>query len=222
MAGKYLTETSNEPQERKAYDGREIKAGEVLVPMMAYPDRVKIMGAESANIRTWNKAGRRFPVMFYPVPEAYYTLAMQQFSSELNEFLGENRDARCLIPQPDGSHKLCPKKNGDNRVACKDCPHNGEYERQDKTVDSLDALMDENGYEPSPVRSAEDECMDRVLFTELMQELQEKYPREAEIVTMYINDMERKEIIEALGLRPSQGYNVIAKTMDLVKELIYI
>ena len=215
------TEAKKEPQDRKAYDDREVKPGEVLVPMMAFPDRLEIMDVNPANIRTWHNAGRDYEVIFYPVPVAYRQTAMQQFASELNEFLGENRDARCLIPQEDGSVRVCPKKNGDNRCACADCPHNGEYEREDKTIDSLDALMDEFGYEPAPTPSAEEEFMLGELFEELMKELHDKYPREEKIVTMFLDDADKKAIIDALKLGQSQGYNVIAKTVELVTRLVY-
>ena len=215
------SEAKKEPQGRKAYDGREVKAGEVLVPMMAFTDRLEYMDVKPENIRTWHTAGRDYKVIFYPVPAEYEKVAMQQFTSELNEFLGANRDARCLIPQEDGSVKVCPKKNGDNRCACVDCPFNGVYEREDKTIDSLNALIEEYDYEPAPSRSAEDEYMLTELFVDLMKELHEKYPREEKIVTMYLADKDKKDIIEALKLGSSQGYNVIAKAVDLVTKLVY-
>lgn len=208
-----------EPRDHKPYDDRKVKPGEVLVPMMATDERIKLLSANRANIRTWKNAGRVYQVMFYPVPKTAKKLAMQQFASELNEFLGANRDARCLIPQEDGSVKVCPKKNGDNRCACVDCPHNGEYDREDKTIDSLDALL-EVGYEPTPSPSAEEEFMLGELFAELMQELHDKYPREEQVVTMNLNDKDKKAIIEKLKLGKSQGYNVISQTIALVESII--
>lgn len=213
------TKAPKQPKDRKPYDDRKVKPGEVLVPMMATKDRIRTLGANTANIYTWKNAGRVYQVMFYPVPKSTKKIAMQQFATELNEFLGKNRDARCLTPQDDGSVKVCPKKNGDNRCACVDCPHNSAYDREDKTIDSLDAML-EVGYEPKPTRSAEDEFMFGELFDELMQELREKYPREEQIVTMLLDDEEKKAIFEKLKLKKSQGYNVLAQANKLVEKIL--
>lgn len=115
----------------------------------------ELLDANRENIHTWKSAGCVYQVMFYPVPKSAKKLAIQQFAFELNEFLGTNHDARCLIPQEDGSTKVCLKKNSYNRHSCVDCPYSGKYERD---VDSLDALL-EVGYEPIPSPSAEEEFM---------------------------------------------------------------
>lgn len=196
------------PKDCKPYDDRKVQPGEILVPMLATKERIKMFGANTANIRTWKNADSVYQVMFYPVPKSAKELAMQQFASELNEFLGENHDAQCLVPQTDGSLNVCPKKNGDGRCVCVDCPYNGEYEHEDKSIYSLDALL-EAGYEPTPSPSAEEEFMFGELFAELMQELQDKYPREEQVVKMNLEDESEKAIIEKLKLDKRQGYNVI-------------
>lgn len=214
------TKAPKKPKDLRPYDDRKVKPGEVLVPMMATEERIKLLGANRANIRTWKNAGRVYQVMFYPVPKSAKRLAMQQFSSELNEFLGANYDAHCLIPQEDGSVKVCPENNGNNRCVYVNCQHNGEYDHEDKTLDSLDALL-EAGYEPTPSPSAEDIFMESELFAELMQELHDRYPREEQIVILSLNDEKKKVIIEKLRLSKSQGYNVIAQTVLLVENLIH-
>ena len=161
--------------ERRSFDNRPVHEGEVLVPMMATQERIETLDVDKGNLRTWHNAGQAYTVMFYPVPKEFKNEAMSQFNCELNEYLGKNRDARCLIPQEDGTVKVCPKKNGDNHCACKDCPYNGVLERQDKTDVSLEALMEENEYEPASTPSAEEEYMLAAMLEELLEELNEKY-----------------------------------------------
>ncbi len=214
-------ETKKESQERKPYDDRELKPGEVLVPMMAFHDRVKTMDVNPDNIRTWHDAGRAYKVMFYPVPKEAEKLALQQFDSELNEYLGYRRDARCLIPQEDGTYKVCPKKNGDNRCACKDCPHRGEYDREDKTIVSLDELRDKHNYEPATSRSAESEAMFPILLKEFIEELQDKNPQLKETVTMRMNDVELNAMFDALNVKKSQGYNLVDMAKKELRKFLY-
>lgn len=207
------------PYNRKPYDDRKIMPEEVLVPMMATEERIKLLDANKANILTWESAGCVYQVMFYPVPKSAKKLAMQQFAFELNELLGTNHDARCLIPQEDGSTKVCPKKNGNNRHSCVNCPHNRDYEHEVKTIDSLDALL-EIGYEPKPSPSAEEEFMFGELFIELMQKLHDNYPLEERIVTMTLEGKDKEAIIKELKFSKSQGHKVISQTITLVETII--
>lgn len=210
------TREKKSPYNRKPYDDRKIMPGEVLAPMIATEERIKLLGANRTNIYTWENAGCVYQVMFYPVPKSAKKLAMQQFAFELNELLSNNHDAHCLIPQEDGSTKVCPKKGDDNRHSCVDCPHNEEYV---KTIDSFDALL-EVGYEPIPSPSAEEEFMFGELFAELMQELHTKYPLEEQVVTMILDGKDKRAIIEKLKLGKSQGYKVISQTIALVENII--
>ena len=198
--------------ERKAYDNRTIKPGEVLVPMVVDDELIDLYEMDKRNIRTWHMGGVPYKVAFYPVPADNVKTAMSQFNSQVNELLGERRDARCMVPQPDGSYKVCPKKNGNNRCACVDCPHNGEYEREDKTIASLDYMMDEFEYEPSTNQSAEDEAMLAYTLEDLFERLHEIDPRMEQIVLMGLNGVDKEVIFEKLGLKKSQAYNIYNHT----------
>lgn len=209
------------PAPRKAYNNQPLGNGEVLVPMMATEERIKVMDICTANLRTWSMGGKKYRVMFYPVLAEYKDIAMTQFNTELNEFLGERRDARCMIPQEDGTLKVCPKKNGDNRCACVDCPHKNEYSREDKTISSLDSLRDEFDYEPVSNESAEDAALLGILFSELIDELKTINIRYADIVEMLIYGYNKQDVIEKLKLNKSQGYNEIKKAEELVKKFLF-
>lgn len=200
------------PSERKAYDNRTVKPGEVLVPMVVDDELIDLYEMDKRNIRTWHMGGVPYKVAFYPVPADNVKTAMSQFNSQVNELLGERRDARCMVPQPDGSYKVCPKKNGNNRCACVDCPHNGEYEREDKTIASLDYMMDEFEYEPSANQSAEDKAMLAYTLEDLFERLHEIDPRMEQIVLMGLDGVDKEVIFEKLGLKKSQAYNIYKQT----------
>ena len=83
----------------KAYDGRELKGGEVLVPQMVTQEYARSIGADMSALRTWTTAGIRYTVMFVPVPEEQEEICRKIFCQELNEYLDEKigpaRRGRC-------------------------------------------------------------------------------------------------------------------------------
>ena len=205
--------------DRKPYDNRIVKPGEVLVPMMVDNDLINLYEMDKNNVRTWTKAGRKFMVAFYPVPTADEKIAMSQLNSQLNEFLGEKRDARCLIPQPDGTKKVCPKKNGDNRCKCVDCPYNGKYEREDESHVSLETLYEEYDMEVADNSDVEEIVILADSLASLLEQLEAKEPRYAKILTLVAAGYTSAEIIEKIELAKSRGYQEINNAMKLAKEL---
>ncbi len=133
----------------KSYNNEPLRDGEILVPQLVSHEYAIARGADPANLRTWTKSGVRFLVMFVPVPVAQEKICRQEFNSEVNELLderlGPNRRSRCLIPQPDGSVKTCPKRKNGNHAPCAACPYRGVYEKEDRSVVSLDEL-DQDAY----------------------------------------------------------------------------
>lgn len=220
--------------ERKPYDNREVKPDEVLVPMMVNDELLKVLGdVDTRNIRVWQTAGRRYRVMFYPVPSEFAKLAMQQFNSQLNEFLGERRDARCLVPQPDGSLKTCPKKRGNNHPDCAHCPNHGKFEREDKSIAALDELLDGFGYEPLPTTDDTDPMMLRLAYEDLLTYLEDK-PRFRDIVVTGFeigsdgSDFatgDRKRLIEIVmgryGIKRSRAYQLVGETLKEAEKFLY-
>ena len=126
-----------------SFDGREVDAGQVLVPQMVTIDYARSLGADMRNLRTWEKAGVSFTVMFIPVISEMEEEAWRVFHAEENELLdeklGPNRKSRCMISQPDGCFAVCPKER-----KCSGCLDRGKYEKEDKSLVSLDDLTDDN------------------------------------------------------------------------------
>ncbi len=220
--------------ERKPYDNRKVKQGEVLVPMMVDDTFLKLMpDVDPSNLRTWHMAGRTYRVAFYPVQVEFAALAMQQFYYNLNEFLGERRDARCFIPQPDGSYKICPKKSGDNRPDCAHCEHHGEYEREKKTHISLDLLMNEYEYEPVQTTDDTDPINLKMTYEDLLDFLSDK-PRTKDIVSLGFSigskggnlatgDYQElvKIVMEKYGCGKSRAYQIVKEALQEVEKYLY-
>ena len=116
---------ANTGNSRKPCNNEPLCEGETLVPMLTDRETAKDCGADPANIRTWTTGGIRYQVMFIPVPEEQAEIALQTVWADvndlLNEKIGPNRYARCLIPREDGSVKACPK----NGMKCTGCPYKG-------------------------------------------------------------------------------------------------
>ena len=137
------------------YDGRVLSEGEVLVPFPFNElDAANVVNPGS--IRVYSIAGHYFKAVMKAVPVEYAKIASESFNTWVNDQLPARRDGRCLVPQPDGGYKECPKKRGGNRCSCAECPHRGEYEKANKSNVSIDALNDEFDFVIGTTTSAEE------------------------------------------------------------------
>jgi len=210
---------------RKPFNDKPLREGEALVPQMVTDRWYAIsIGGNPRNFRTWTLAGVRYTVMFVPVKTDEVAVSMKAFTEALNELLdeklGPNRHSRCLIPQPDGSVKVCPKVNSNNHAPCSMCPHRGEYEREDRSVVSLDELAEEDFAPADCVPSAESLAMDSLQLEDLLQQLKSINPVMADIVSMGYKGLEKKEIVQRLGVKSSQAYALYAKAEKFVREYL--
>ena len=148
------------------YNGNPLKPGEVLVLTPYDEDDVGANCTNKENIVTVSMAGRFFKAVLKAVPTGFSSIAKAQFNDWINSQLPAQRDGRCMIPQPDGSFKECPRKSGTNHPACNACSHRNEYERKDKLVVSVEFLEDEFGYTAATAPSVEDDYIDRETLSE--------------------------------------------------------
>lgn len=122
------------------YNGEEIPEGYVMVPTPFDQMDCEANCTNPECIIMVPKAGRFFKTMYKAVPAEQASEARKSYNSWQNEILGPRRDGRCMIPQPDGTTKECPRKNGDNHCACKDCPDRDKYPRKNKSFLSLETM----------------------------------------------------------------------------------
>ena len=208
----------------KSYNNEPLRDGEILVPQLVSREYAIARGADPANLRTWVKCGVRFLVMFVPVPVAQEKICWQVFNSEVNELLderlGPNRRSRCLIPQPDGSVKTCPKMKSGSHVPCAICPYRGVYEKEDRSVVSLDEL-DEDAYHPMVASPpSESVAVERFLLDDLLDYLRGINPALADVVSLGFQGFDKKDIVRMLPVKSSQAYELVKKAENLTRDFL--
>ena len=210
----------------KSYNNEPVHDGEVLVPMLV-DDRgyAAAIGADPANYRTHTIAGVSFLMMYVIVPADQFEICMNTYYASLNELLddrlGPNRDARCLIPQPDGSRKVCPKVYHGNHEPCGTCPHRNEYDRLDRTRVSLDVVDEELLCPLDMAPSAESEAMTSLLFDGLKSYLHHIDPLLEKVVVLGHQGYSKQEILRRLPLKKSQAYTVYNKAEMWTRRFLY-
>lgn len=210
---------------RKSYNDEPLHEGEVLVPQLVDDREYAIaIGAKPENLRTWTKGGISYEVMFVPVPADQETISQQAFDAAVNELLdeklGPNRHSRCLIPQPDGTMKVCPKVKNGNHAPCATCPHKGEYEREDKSRVSIETLNEDEYHPMQAAPSAETEALEKAIFDDLVVYLKAINPDLADVVTLGFQGFDKKDVVKQLPVKSSQAYDLYAKAEKLTREFL--
>ena len=212
------TETS---KTRRNYNNEPLKDNEVLVLVPFFEeDRINITNPDS--IVTVQTAGGPVVAVLKAVPKEFASIARSQFNSYARDekpvFYG-----RCLIPQPDGSKKPCPKKNGNNHPDCAHCPHRNEYEREMPRFVSIDELEDEYGYcpvsSPSPEEiymKEESERESETRVKSVMDKLLEASPKHCLALTLMVQNVQGEAFYEAMQL----GHDAATRTMNQIREYV--
>lgn len=208
-----------------SYNGEPLRNGEVLVPQLVdNRDYAIAIGAKPENLRTWTKGGVSYTVMFVPVPAEQEKICKQAFDAAVNELLdeklGPNRHSRCMVPQPDGTKKECPKVKNGNHAPCATCPHKGIYERADRSIVSIERLNEDEFHPMGAVPSPENELMEEIIFDDLILYLKSINPRLADIVTLGFEGFDKKEIVKHLPVKSSQAYDLCSKAEKLTREFL--
>ena len=206
---------------RLNYNGEPLKDNEVLVLMPFFEeDRVNITNPNS--IVTVQTSGGPVVAVLKAVPKEFASIARSQFNryarDEKPVFYG-----RCLIPQPDGSKKPCPKKSGNNHPDCAHCPHRGEYEREMPRFVSFDELEDEYGYcpvsSPSPEEiyiKEEAEKESTVRAKSVLDKLLKASPKHCLALTLMVQNVQGKAFYEAMRLE----HDAATRTMNQIREYV--
>ena len=210
----------------KSYNNEPLREGEVLVPQLVDDRNYAIaIGAKPENLRTWSKGGVSYTVMFVPVPADQETISQQAFDAAVNELLdeklGPNRHSRCLVPQPDGTKKVCPKVKDGNHAPCATCPHKGEYEREDRSMLSIETLNEDEYHPMQAAPSAEAEALEMAIFEYLVEYLKTINSDLADVVTLGFQGFDKKDVVKQLPVKSSQAYDLYAKADKLTREFLF-
>ena len=157
------------------YNGESLKADEVLVFTPYDEEDVKNNVTNKESIVTITKAGKSVKAVLKAVPKEFEAVAKAQFNSWQREQLPAPTEGRCMIPQPDGTYKECPKKNGDNRISCINCPNKGKYDRKLIARISIEEQQDENGLTLAEAPAADSVLIEEENLTEAQQRIVAKF-----------------------------------------------
>jgi len=204
------------------FDGRPLREDEVLVLMpLSEEDRINITNPKS--IVTVRTVGGSVPAVLKAVPKASEATARKQFNSYAREAKPVSQ-GRCLIPQPDGTKKVCPKKNGDNHPDCAHCPHRGEYEREMPRTVSLETLQ-EKGWDPASSCSPEDSYIKREEKKQSLQNakdalnaLLEASPKHGYALCLMVQKVKGEDFYEKMQLEHDAAAKVMNQISSYVKE----
>ena len=157
------------------YNGEPLKADEVLVFTPYDEEDVKNNVTNKESVVTITKAGKSVKAVLKAVPKEFETVAKAQFNSWQRELLPTPTEGRCMIPQQDGTYKECPKKNGDNRISCINCPNKGKYDRKLIAKVSIEEQQDKNGLTLAEVPAADSILIEEENLSEAQQRIVAKF-----------------------------------------------
>lgn len=217
----------------KAYDGRELKDGQVLAPIL-FSDEMIVNDntVVRENLRTWTHYGAKFKVGFMPVNRQEFDSMVKIFNFQVNGYMEDHpelRPGRCLLGfDSEGFPILCNKEN-----RCKGCPHRYEdlprYRNLEDYIQflSLDSgSLDDDGNEiPLEIADTsqmpvEEEAMLGMLFEELVEDLEQKDKRHAKIAMLGAEGKSKEEIFNAINLRTSSGYAAFTSAKQAAKNFL--
>ncbi|MDD6549338.1 hypothetical protein [Blautia massiliensis (ex Durand et al. 2017)] len=81
---------------RVAIDGAPLHPGQVLVPFWLQ-DGYKLSAAEKKNCTTYHLGGFKFHIGFIPIRIEGFETYMEGFNKEINKYVRERREGRCVI-----------------------------------------------------------------------------------------------------------------------------
>lgn len=217
---------ANQDNNRKSnpipYNGEPLQEGEVLVPMLVDQDFARSI--EASGLRTWHKGGVYYAIIHVPVPREQEKISWQAFYADLNGFLdeqlGPNRYARCLLPREDGSVRPCPKETDGRYNACCGCPYRGMLEKEDRSMLSLETLSEENACPMKTESSAESEAMLGFLLGDLLAALEQINPAYGQIIRLGYEGCSTKEIVSRMPQGKSQAYQMIRECRRRAEEFL--
>ena len=156
------------------YNGEALQADEVLVFTPYFEEDASVNVTNKESIVTVKQAGRYTKAVLKAVPKKYEKLAKAQFNSWQREQKPEQTEGRCMILQPDGTYKQCPKK-GNNCVSCNECPLKGKLKRKVTEKVSMEEQEDEHEYALTQFPAADEILIARENLAESQKRIADKF-----------------------------------------------
>lgn len=221
-------------ENKKPYNNIAPKAGEQLVPVLAYElvkwndecvkNRLATAGQllNKSNLETWHLGGRKILVGFVAVPDAQAETAIQAFWDDVNEYIESTRKKRCLIYNDKGELIRCPKCND-----CKKCDNKDNPDNITSRTVSINKFIDDSnedgakGFDPTGTTENEDIAFLTMSINMLIDELSSQDENYGKIIRLLAEGYEKGEILDIIKLKKgkTQAYAYISKVQKIAKQL---
>lgn len=228
----------NKYADHHTYNGTPIPEGYVLAPVWLSRAMVKADGTViDAYLTTWHFGGIGFLIGFTPVKACFFHDHLKMLWEDINRYLESKRPGRCILGMnDDGTPYLCPFSN--RCKGCSDCYdedgkprerintketrfvsleyHFGLYNEVEESEENANTEIPDTIH-PQP----DEEVYMELLYSDLLKHLNSINPRYAQIVVLSRKGYDRDEIIEAIHLKKSRGYQEIKEAERLTREFLY-
>lgn len=199
---------------RTSIDGKPLEKGQVLVPVWLQ-EGYQIPKANRKYLTTYHYGEFKFRIGFMPQPIENYEAYMEDFQAEINKYLSERREGRCVIGhKPNGEPICCPKSR-----MCTGCAEKHNHERYNPLKDRYQILSldycyededfdypDENAIDPEAHAIEQEEESEDDKYDAVIAYFEKKHPRYATIIKMKKEQVPVEQIFEAIGVGQSRGY----------------
>ena len=215
---------------RTSIDGKPLNPGEVLVPTWIQ-DGYKIPAENKKNLTTYHVGEFKFRIGFIPVQTEIFATYMKGFWKEINDYVKERREGRCVIGRKaNGEPICCPKSK-----SCKGCtekynlPHYNPLKDKYQIL-SLDYCYEDEDFDYPDEKAILPEeyvctCCEPSLdeqYAFIIAHFQKENPRYAEIIQLSKQRVSIEDICKAINLKPSRGreeinnaYNALCDFLNL-------
>lgn len=198
---------------RTSIDGMPLKLGEVLAPIWIQ-DGYKIPTKNKKNLTTYHVGEFKFRIGFIPIQREIFATYMKGFWREINDYVKERREGRCIIGyKTNGEPICCPKSK-----SCKGCTEKYEHLHYNPLKDKYQILSldycyenedfdypDENTSTPEEAVCSKCNVTLDEQYALIIAHFSKENPRYAEIIELSRQRVSIDDICKAINLKPSRG-----------------
>lgn len=219
---------------RTAIDGKPLEPGKVLVPWWIQ-DGYKFKPGEKKHCTIIRFGEFKFTVGFIQINVECYETYMKGFNQEINNYMKEHREGRCIIGYKENGEPICcPKskhckgcENRYNPTAKRYNPYKDRFDilsldycYDDEDEDNVIEVTYENAVSPEEAYILSEELTDDEYYALILAHFEKENPRYAEIIKLSKERVSIDEICQAIGLKPSRGREEINNAYDALCDFL--
>lgn len=177
---------------------------------------IKDFGLDPKDIKTIRIGNRKIKVIYIQCPPEQKDALMKIFWHRVNMDKKSARESRCTVQGKYGPIR-CPESR-----KCSECEYGQSLDRKNCSTVSLDALRENDSYEPADQRIPQEEAMIELFLEEMIEYLEEiHHGYGSAFKLMYDGVTNRREIGKALGVPTGTIKDWIPKIRKLAEDFYF-